>query len=94
VSDPIRQREFIANLDLCTYSRCKYYNFYDVLRKLAKYLIMKFKLENEKNIDLKRGKKFYHQIRNELNFQNTNRAEEIEAIKGLLKTETKVDKNL
>jgi len=55
---------------------------------------MKFKLENEKNIDLKRGKKFYHQIRNELNFQNTNRAEEIEAIKGLLKTETKVDKNL
>lgn len=55
---------------------------------------MKIKLENEKNIDLKTGKKIFIQIRDELNFANEDKMEEIEAIKGLLKIETKVDKLL
>lgn len=89
-----RQKDFITSLDLCTYSRCKYYNFYDILRKLAKNLILKIKLENEKNIDLKTGQKFFIKLRSELDFENTQRAEEIEAIKGLTKIEVKVDRIL
>ena len=27
--DPQRQQDFIIGLDLCTYNRVKYYNFYD-----------------------------------------------------------------
>lgn len=64
------------------------------MRKLSKYLILKIKLENEKNIDLKTGKKIFMKIRSELNFENTNHLEEIEAIKALIKTEVKVDKTL
>ena len=52
-SDQYRQKEFISNLDLLTFNQAKYYNFYDWLRKLAKNLILKIKLEEEKNIDLK-----------------------------------------
>lgn len=43
-----RQKEYISNLDLWTYKRVTYYNFYDVLRKLAKHLIMKITLESKK----------------------------------------------
>ena len=64
------------------------------MRKLAKHLILKIKLENEKNIDFKTGKKIFLKIKDELNFVNKDKMEEVEAIKGLLKTETKVDKLL
>lgn len=89
-----RQNDFIRNLELAPYSKWKYYNFYDCLRKLAKHLILKIKLENQKNIDLKTGKKIFIKIRDELNFANEDKMEEVEAIKGLLKIETKVDKLL
>ena len=92
--ETLRQQEFISNLDLLTFNRAKYYNFYDWLRKLAKNLILKIKLENEKNIDLKTGKKIFFKLRSELNFENTKNAAEIEAIKALTKTEVKVDKFL
>jgi len=46
------------------------------------------------NIDLKTGKKIFIKIKNELNFANEDKMEEIEAIRGLLKNETKVDKLL
>lgn len=56
IANPERQKDFISSLDLNTFNRCQYYNFHDTLRKLAKNLILKIKLENEKNIDLKTGK--------------------------------------
>ena len=89
-----KQKDFISSLDLWTYNRCKYYNFYDVLRKLTKHLILKIKLSSEKNIDLRTGQKFFIKLRNELNLENTRQAEEIEALKSLTKIEVKVDKML
>lgn len=93
-ADPLRQKEYISNLDLCTYNKVKYYNFYDCLRKLSKHLIMKITIENEKNLNIKTGKKIFNKLRSELNFENTDQCDQIEAIRSLTKTEIKIDKYL
>lgn len=46
------------------------------------------------NLNIKTGKRIFNKIRSELNFENTEKAEEIEAIKSLTKTEIKIDKML